>query len=76
MSKKVPCSYEECKERRVHWQEPYTKRPQQMIEVEDCRTGPAYCSITCAVMDKYMCLHYSESGLRCDSCIARDNEDK
>lgn len=51
--KKVPCSYVDCGERRIHHEEPDTKRGTQFIEVPDTfdeALNKAFCSITCAVM--------------------------
>lgn len=50
--KKVPCSYVDCGERRIHHEEPDTKRGTQFIEVSDDfnETRKAFCSLTCAIM--------------------------
>lgn len=49
--KKVPCANtKECPQRRIHFEEPDTPRGTQYIEVPDDYKGPAYCSITCAVL--------------------------
>lgn len=48
--KKVPCSYEGCSERRVHYERQDEMRPHQMVEVKDDHEGKAFCSFTCAMM--------------------------
>ena len=52
--KYVPCKYEKCRNRRVHYERQDTPRGVQMVEVQDDHDGPAYCSFTCAIMDGAM----------------------
>lgn len=49
--KKVPCSYKDCGMRRVHHERPDTPRGVQMVTVGEKHEGPAYCSLTCALLD-------------------------
>lgn len=51
--KKVPCAYERCGERRIHWCQPDTPRGTQYITVEDDfdENKKAYCSTECALQD-------------------------
>ena len=54
---KVACNYPGCSDRRVHYQQPDTRRKHQMVEVPEDHRGPAYCSIECmlyheAVLEK------------------------
>jgi len=55
---KVPCSCGGCS-KVENWTRPDTPRGVQMVEVPDYHTGPAYCSITCAVLDGAMTLKTS-----------------
>ena len=48
--KKVPCSYEGCSERRVHYERQDEMRPRQMVEVKDDYEGQAFCCFTCAML--------------------------
>lgn len=52
--KKIPCNYEGCNKRRKHYTIQDEDRPTQMVEVNDDYESPAYCSITCAIMDGKM----------------------
>jgi len=54
--KKIPCSYENCKNYRPHWEKPEEKRGIQFIEVSDDYNGPVYCSLSCAILDGKMFL--------------------
>ena len=49
--KRVLCSREDCSKVRAHWDRPDVQRGPQYIVVEDDYVGPAYCSITCALLD-------------------------
>jgi len=51
-TKKVPCSYKGCSDRRPHYERPHEKRLHRMIEVPEDFSGDAYCSIECQVYDK------------------------
>ena len=51
MAKKMPCSYDQCKYHRIHFELPDVPRGVQYVEVPDDWEGPAYCSVTCAIMD-------------------------
>lgn len=49
----IPCSCPTCSDRRIHHDDPYTKRPHQMVEVpDDYNTKYVYCSIECSMYDK------------------------
>ena len=54
--KKLPCSSPDCKYRRKHWCSPDEDRGIIYVEVADDYEGPAYCSLTCALMDGAMTL--------------------
>ena len=57
--KKVPCGYDGCSNRRIHWEEPETMRPHRMIEVEDNfdESCKCFCSFECACYAGYMTLN-------------------
>jgi len=48
--KKIPCSYKDCNQRRIHFSIPDENRDHQMVEVEDNHEGEAYCCFTCAML--------------------------
>jgi hypothetical protein len=50
MSKIIPCKYEKCGGRRVHWQDPETPRGRVMLKVDD-DVEFQYCSVNCACYD-------------------------
>ena len=58
--KKLPCSYKDCDQRRLHWSVPDESRPRQMVEVADDYEGDAYCSLTCAILDGKMTVRNQE----------------
>jgi len=63
MAKKIPCSCSSCSSKEV-WTKPDTPRGVQLVEVPDDHVGPAYCSITCAVLDGAMSLkNHKEKGI-------------
>ena len=48
--KKIPCSYEGCSNRRVHYTLQDETRDRKLVEVEDDYQGDAFCSLTCAML--------------------------
>lgn len=50
-TRRVPCSYDGCKNYRVHHLHPETPRGVVLVEVPAGHDGLAYCSLTCAAMD-------------------------
>lgn len=49
--KQIECSGPYCPQRRIHYEDPFTPRGPQFIEVPDDYEGKAYCSIECAMYD-------------------------
>ena len=75
--KKIPCSYENCNQRRLHYTLQDQNRPRQMIEVDDDFEGDWYCSLTCMMLAGKMsvrqhkkedCASYQEGSLPCEDC--------
>lgn len=58
MSKRVACLAYGCAERRVHWARPDVPRGTQYVEVPDEYEGPAYCSLTCAILSGALSARY------------------
>lgn len=46
----VVCEAYGCKERRIHWDMPYTPRGPQLVQVPIDHIGPAFCSLTCYML--------------------------
>jgi len=61
-TKKLPCCYPECWQRRIHHERPDVPRGQQSIEVhaDTPEDAPVFCSITCACMDGWMTVRYED----------------
>jgi hypothetical protein len=57
---KLPCTYVDCGMRRRHFEDPFTLRGTQNVEVPDDWSGPVYCSIECAVMDGAMSVNIAK----------------
>lgn len=58
--KKVKCGYDECSNRRIHWQQPYKMRKHRMVEVPDDfdpKVQKLFCSFECACYSGYMTLN-------------------
>jgi len=59
-TKKLPCCYPECGNRRVHWERQDEPRGTQSVDV-DIDTpddAPVFCSFTCAISDGWMSLAF------------------
>ncbi len=61
--KLIVCNYAECGLRRKHWEDPFSTRGKQYIEVKKDYDGPGYCSYTCAIMAGAMSLKKFGPGL-------------
>jgi hypothetical protein len=48
--RQVPCSGPGCANRRIHYERQDEPRGTQYVEVADDYEGPAYCSLTCAML--------------------------
>ena len=59
--KKIPCSYKDCDQRRIHFSIPDETRSHRMVEVKDDHEGDAYCSLTCAILNGKMSVKNKEN---------------
>jgi hypothetical protein len=71
--KMVPCGYVDCGARRKHWEDPFTPRGKQMVEVPEDHTGPVYCSIECACYAGAMSVNVRDKKL-CNDFPGKKNE--
>jgi len=59
-TKKLPCCYPDCGDRRIHHDCQDVPRGHQSVEVhlDAPEDAPVFCSLTCAISDGYMSLAY------------------
>lgn len=76
--KKVVCPADGCQSRRIHHERQDESRGPQMVQVpDDWPEGrPAYCSMSCALMDGFTTLAYVKEGEGCPKCWARGINNK